>query len=94
MRSAIPFALLSALVLPACTSADPTFGEQLSANAAVVSATAEKAVEGERLIERGEAQVERGNRRIRSGEREVSEGRNNIERGEALLRDVRREVGS
>ena len=85
--------LLSFLTLGACTTTEPTFGERLSANAANVSATAEKAVEGERQIERGEALVARGNKRIAKGEREVTEGRERIERGEALLREARREAG-
>lgn len=82
------------LVLAAsgCTSTEPTFGERLAANAAVASATAEKAVEGERLIERGETLVSRGNKRIARGEEEVSDGRSQIERGEALLREARREA--
>ena len=86
----VPVAL--AFVLAGCTTAEPTLGERLTADATARSALAERAVEGERLVERGEALVERGQRRVRRGEGEVSEGRALIERGERILRDTRRSV--
>lgn len=77
--------LLAASALAGCAS-DPSFGERLTANA-------ERATEGERLIRRGEAMIERGRRRVGRGEDEINEGRDMIERGEALLRQARTEAG-
>ena len=86
-----PFIAASfAVALVGCTATEPTLGERLSADASARTELAEQAVEGERLIERGEALVARGQRRVRRGEGEVSEGRELVERGERLLREVQR----
>lgn len=83
--------LLTLALLTGCAS-DPSFGERLAADAQARTAVAERALEGERLVRRGEALIERGQRRIRRGEAEVREGRDAIERGEQLVREARREA--
>ena len=91
---ALTVTALALLVSLAGCSTNPTLGEQLTEDARARTALAERAVEGERLIERGERLVARGQRRVRRGEGEVSEGRDLIARGERLVRDARRDSGT
>ena len=89
-RLALALALGAGLVAAGCTTADPSLGERLTADAEARSSLAAKATEGERLIARGEAQIERGQRRVRRGESEVSDGRALVEQGERLVREAER----
>ena len=83
------FVALAALAASGCTTGTPTLGERLTDSANAQAALAERAVEGERLVERGERLIARGRKRVAKGEDEVREGRALVERGEALLREVR-----
>lgn len=77
------------LVLSACSTGEPTFGERLQTQGAGLaeigtnwSKGTEKVREGEKLIARGEDRVRDGERDISRGERLIREGNAMVDRAE------------
>lgn len=86
MRIRAALALAAApVLLAACTTGEPSFGDRLLSEGQETRQLGERWVEGERLIARGESLVEKGQKDVRRGNDRIEKGQDLIARGRRLM---------
>lgn len=76
----------SLILLSACSSTPPTFGEKLQSQGLEVQKIGKQWSEGDNMIEKGNKLIEKGNKEIKKGETLVTKGHDKVTTGESLVK--------